>query len=236
MRRLKLVLGLASAVLLGGVTAASAVPTLQLYIDGASYDPLTETWITVSNTFDLWVLGVSPVSDVKLSAAYMTGETGSISLAPTTAGDFAPPAGDDDTSTPAIPFLNYSSADGEIPVRGDNTLLPSHGIYGPGVSFLEFNLGNFTLTDSPIGDYQGIPSSFPDVGQINVYTVTINGFDSGIHFDAYDHTVTGHGGAQVKYVFAPFSHDAQVPEPSAAALLLIGLAGLGWIGHRTRKH
>jgi hypothetical protein len=44
------------------------------------------------------------------------------------------------------------------------------------------------------------------------------------HFDGYDHTVTGKGGAQVKYVFAPFSHDAEVPEPST--LLLIG-AGIG---------
>ena len=170
------------------------------------------------------MLGVSPVSDVKLSVAHITGESGSISLAPTTAGDFAPPAGDDDTSTPAAPVLSYSSVDGEVPVRGDLSFLPTHGVYGPGVSFVEYNLGNFTLTDSPIGDYQGIPVSFPDVGQINVYTVTITGLESGVHFDAYDHTVTGKDGAQVKYVFAPFSHDAEVPEPSTLLLLGSGLA------------
>ena len=224
MRRVNLAFGLVLGLVLGGATAASAVPTLQLYIDGATYDPISETWVTNATTFDLWVLGVSPVSDVKLSMAYVTGESGSITLTPTTAGDFAPPAGDDDTSTPAAPVLSFSSADGGIPVQGDLTPLPTHGIYGPGVSFLEFNLGNFTLTDSPIGDYQGIPSSFPDVGQINVYTVTLTGFDSGVHFDAYDHTVTGKDGAQVKYVFAPFSHDAQVPEASTLLLLGSGLA------------
>ena len=93
------------------------------------------------------------------------------------------------------------SADGAIPVRGDGSLLPTHGIYGPGVSFLEFDLGDFTLTDSPIRDYQGIPTSFPAVGQINVYEVTLTGFPSGIHFDTYDPTVTGMNGSQVKYVF-----------------------------------
>jgi hypothetical protein len=217
-------LGLASALLLGGVTTASAIPTLQLYIDGATYDSFTETWVTNATSFDLWVLGISPVDDVKLSVAYMTGESGSISLTPTTAGDFDGNLGDDDTSTPAAATLSYSSSDGEIPVRGDSTQLPTHGIYGPGVSFLEFNLGDFTLTDSPIGDYQGLPVTFPDVGQINVYTVTLTGLDSGVHIDVYDHTVNGRDGAQVKYVFAPFSHDAQVPEPSALLLLGSGLA------------
>jgi hypothetical protein len=122
-----------------------------------------------------------------------------------------------------------------VPVRGDGSLLPTHGIYGPGVSFLEYDLGDFSLTDSPIGDYQGVPTSFPDVGQINVYSVTITGYESGVHFDTYDHTVTGKDGAQVKYVFAPFSHDAEVPEPTAALLLLASGATYGLAGRRRRS-
>lgn len=226
MRRLSAALGLASALLIASANGAAAVPTLQLYIEGATYDVVTETWVTTSNTFNLWVIGISPVDDVKLSVAYMTGETGSISLTPTTAGDFDGVLGDDDTSTPSAPVFTYASADGETPTRGDGSSLPAHGIYVSGVSFLEFNLGDFTLTDSPIGDYQGLPSSFPDVGQINVYEVTITGLESGVHFDAYDHTVTGKDGAQVKYVFAPFSHDAEVPEPSTLLLLGTGFVAL----------
>jgi hypothetical protein len=228
-------LGLASA--LGAASAASAVPTLQLYIDGATYDPVSDTWITMDTSFDLWVLGVSPVDDVKLSVAFMTGETGSITLTPTTAGDFDGVLGDDDTSTPAAPSFLGTSLDGAVPVRGDGSLLPTHGIYGPGVSFLEYDLGDFSLTDSPIGDYQGVPTSFPDVGQINVYSVTITGYESGVHFDTYDHTVTGKDGAQVKHVFAPFSHDAevQVPEPSAALLLFASVATYGVATRRRRS-
>jgi hypothetical protein len=228
-------LGLVLAGVLSGATAATAVPTLQLYIDGAIYDPVSETWVTMDTSFDLWVLGVSPVDDVKLSVAFMTGETGSITLTPTTAGDFDGVPGDDDTSTPGAPSFLGASLDGAVPVRGDGSLLPTHGIYGPGVSFLEYDLGDFSLTDSPIGDYQGIPTSFPDVGQINVYAVTITGYESGVHFDTYDHTVTGKDGAQVKYVFAPFSHDAEVPEPTAALLLLASGATYGLAGRRRRS-
>jgi hypothetical protein len=230
-------LGPLVAVVLWGATAASAVPTLQLYIDGASYDPVSETWVTMDTSFDLWVLGVSPVDEVKLSVAFMTGETGTITLTPTTAGDFDGVLGDDDTSTPAAPSFLGTSLDGAVPVRGDGSSLPTHGIYGPGVSFLEYDLGDFSLTDSPIGDYDGIPTSFPDVGQINVYSVVITGYASGVHFDTYDHTVTGKDGAQVKHVFAPFSHDAevQVPEPSAALLLLASGATWGLAARRRRS-
>lgn len=217
---------LTAALVLGGVTAASAIPTLQLYIDGASYDPIDETWVSTSRSFDLWVLGLSPVGGVEVSFAFTTGETGSITLTPTTAGDFDGVPGDDDTSTPGGGVQSKTeanaSADGAIPVRGDGSLLPAHGIYGPGVSFLEFGLGHFTLTDSPIGDYQGTPTSFPRRGQINVYSVTVTGFASGVHVDAYGYTVSGGNDGTVKAVSAPFSHDAGVPEPSA--LLLLGCA------------
>jgi hypothetical protein len=132
---------------------------------------------------------------VKLSFAFTTGEAGSITLTPTTAGDFDFVPGDDDGSTPIGGVQSKSeanaSADGAIPIRGDGSQLPSHGIYGPGVSFLEFGLGHFTLTDSPIGDYQGTPTSFPRRGQINVYSVTVTGFASGVHIDAYGYTVSG---------------------------------------------
>jgi hypothetical protein len=228
-RRLCGGVGLALTLLLAGATSSSAIPVLQLYIEGATYDSADETWVSTSNSFNLWVIGLSPVGGVKISFAFETGETGSITLTPTTAGDFDGVPGDDDLSVPVggvqVKTEANASADGAIPLRGDGSLLPTHGIYGPGTSFLEFGLGHFTLTDSPIGDYQGTPTSFPRRGQINVYTVTVTGFASGLHIDAYGYKVIGGNDGAIKAVNAPFSHDAGVPEPSALMLLGAGLLG-----------
>ena len=100
------------------------------------------------------------------------------------------------------------------------------------MQWIEFYLGNLSQTDSPIGDFiDAFPGSFPSIGQINVYQVTVNSdpsvaFPAGteLHFDAFDHIVQHNGKNRV--VFAPFSHDAidqpSVPEPSSLVLLVVG--------------
>ncbi|WP_136526843.1 choice-of-anchor N protein [Geomonas ferrireducens] len=231
----KLILAAAAALMFS--TSAFAEPVLQLYIPGATYDS-TETWVTTSSSFTLWVLGwgnKEPITNVFLSAAFKTGETGTITLTPTTA---APPV--IDPSTPSAPTVGPSGV-GTQPVLGDGSLLPSHGIYGDGTSWVSFGLGDFTLTDSMIGDFSVVApdlSTLSTPGQINAYTVDITGYASGVHFDAYDHILSGN---HVSYLFAPFSHDAEgggnppVPEPGTIVLLGAGFLGLAIYGKRRQR-
>lgn len=218
---------------------ARAVPELQIYVEGAAYDASSETWVLSSaGSFDLWVIGNTDakgsIDDVKISAAVATAETGSITLTPTTTALLTDP------STPSAPTFIGLSADGAVPQLGDGSNLPTHGIYGPGTSFYEWSIGDFTLTDSPLADFSGplYPTSFTaDKAQINVYTVAVTGYTT-VHFDAYDHYYNIKGDA--KYVNAPFSHDgegnvAPVPEPEIYAMMGLGLALLGFVGRRQRR-
>ena len=228
MRRLSLG-GLVVALAVGFASSAMAIPVLQIYIDGASYDSTTETWITTDTAFDLWVIGdvgsYGTISDLKLSAAVATSETGTITLTPGTASVLT---GITDPSAPIAPTYNGLSADGAIPVLSDGTYLPTHGIYGPGTSFHEWALGDLMLTDSPIGDFiSAFPSSFPSTGQVNVYTVNVTGYTQ-VHFDAYDSILTG-SSQMIHAKFAPLSHDGGlVPEPSGLVLFSAGLLVVGY--------
>jgi hypothetical protein len=222
MRAAKLVWLVAlTATIVCGVDKSIALPTLQLYIEGATYDPTTETWVIGKSEFVLWVIGdvqkFGTIYDVKLAAAVRSNESGTITLTPTTTSLVEDPSSPPDPT----PTENFPSPDGAVPIMHGGRPLPSHGIYGPGVKFYEWSLGNFTLTDSPIGDFtNGFPTEFPKYGQINAYIVTISGF-SWVHFDAYGYIVKPNPGE--KPVFAPFSHDATyTPEPAAFVLLLFG--------------
>jgi hypothetical protein len=210
-----------------------AIPTLQLYIDDGVYDRITETWVSTASTFTLWAIGdvgaYGLIVDVHLAVAYYTGESGSVTFKPTTAD----PGKILDLSTPSDLVGETGGGDGARPVMENGKLLPSHGVYGEGRSFLQYFAGEFNKTDSPIGDFiYDFPTAFPDDGQINAYEVTVTGY-SALHFDIFNH-VEG----RVKSQFGPFSHDGErdgsdVPEPGS--LLLLGTALLGAAGAAWRK-
>ncbi len=251
MRRSLVYWGIAAIMLALGILAlapraAQAIPTLQLYIEGSTWDPATETWVATGDHPKLWVMGdvhnYGPILGVKLTVAFPTTlPVGTLSITPAlaTPGQLPPPG---DPSLPPVPSLvtNPSSAlspsgacgnngtVGAIPCLGNGKPLAQHGEYGSGIQWREYLLGDLTKTDSPIGDYtQSVPvPPFPSTGQINAYQVDISGFTTGtiIHFDAFNHIVQNNH--KNKYVFAPFSHDAEdhpVPEPPTVWVLGSGL-------------
>ena len=245
----------AIALLLAAPTA-QAVPALQVYIDGATYDNAEESWKITSPSNEplrLWVVGnvagpggKGPLTDVRAAFAYSSGAGNvTLNITPTTTGGTG---GFTDPSVAAAPSLLATHTDGSRPVRADGKKLSKHGVYGNGTHWQEWALGDMTLTDSPIADFM---SAFPHApleasGQINAYDISVAGLNEGewIHVDLYGAYFDNRG--RVKSVFAPFSHDAEfailpvtstsgetpVPEPAAALILAPFLAFLMYRRHR----
>lgn len=66
-------------ILLGFSLESSAVPNLQIYIPGATYED--ETWVIDKYDFELWVIGANDIlEDVKFAAAVPTNQDGSIEV------------------------------------------------------------------------------------------------------------------------------------------------------------
>ena len=236
-----------------GLRVANAVPILQLYLEGGTYNDQTESWeltppgSSAGEPFRLWAIGnvggpgeKGAIENVRLSAAfsndaYNAGLTIS-SINGSTTGGYG---GFYDPSEPAS-IVNPSLAEvhfGGTPTLGDGTSLPTHGIYGPDTVWQEFALGDFTLMDSPVGDFiDAFPTDLkPNAGQINVYEISVlNGHGFTVHFDLYDTIVASNHSK-----FAPFSHDADgdaniVPEPSSLVVWSL-FCGVGFAVQRWRR-
>lgn len=204
---------------------AYALPVLQVYAEGATYDVDTQTWVIADNEFTLWVIGntgqkgditgLNGIGGVNLVVSAQGGNLAGLVITPALAG------GVTDPSMAIAPMATISGS-------GHHTVLADHGIFNqPGVIWQQFDLGAFTLTDSRIGDAtQGgwpVDGEANFWGQINAYHVSMLGDFDRLHFDGFGYINDGH-----RYVFAPFSHDAEatpptIEVPTPAVLPLFGL-------------
>ena len=229
---------------------AAAEPILQLYIEGATYDPVSQSWYYPDHDFRLWAIGnlTGPggtggdaITNVRLAVVYDDpGTPVTITLTPTLIGGSGSYGGFSDPSLPGEPGDPVTFADGSNPWIGANKYLPNHGEYGPGRTWQQFVLGSFTTPDSQLANFV---NSFPVPGiglnaQINAYDVHVEGADA--HFDLYATYEKANG--QIAYIFAPPSHDAtdgpestSVPLPATGALLGIGALALGAIRRKSRR-
>lgn len=246
----------AVAAVLAFSPTASAVPALQVYIEGATYDDGKESWRITSPSnapLRLWAVGnvagagsKGPISDVKAAFAYSSGAGNvTINITPTTTGSYG---GFTDTSIAVAPTLIATHTDGSRPVRSNGKKLSNkHRVYGKNTHFQEWSLGDFTLTDSPIADFM---DAFPEApieaaGQINAYDINVTGLIEGewIHVDLYGSILNKRG--KVKSVFAPLSHNAEFAllsagpigstEVHAPGAMLIFSAGLFFVARKRRN-
>ncbi len=215
------------ALTIGGV--AQAEPILQLYVEGATYDDTTDTWVgEPGSEVNVWVIANTAgggskgtVFDVNLVIAY-------------------------DASNTAATFGNNGPEQFDLVATGtgSHSVLAPHGIYDSETAWQQFALGDFTETQDPLADFNA-DFQLSDLegttgADIEVYSLTIQNVEGGIHLDAFGTVILG--GSEKVYA-APYSHDAEitnVPELSAnglpnAVAFMAGTAAVAVASRRQRR-
>jgi len=201
---------------------AHAVPALQVYVEGAVYDSVNETWVldttTTGGTVTITATnqnGGSPEKDLFGVTMVVSALEDSAFSATLTGGDGG---------------LNLSASS----TAGDSTLLTG-GDANNAQSSLAFALGNFTGTSDATVDY--VSGGGNGLGNTQSFVLTLFDLTGTVVIDAYGYDAKG------KLVVAPYSHNgaittvSDVPELSAsgsapAAALLLGSLMLFWSRRR----
>ena len=196
---------------LAAAAPANAVPLLQFFAEGATYDTSTASWKVTGAPGDsvrLWVVGnlTGPgsssndnpggaINDVHLLISFASSSLSPFTLTGDKAGGTGSFNGFTDPSKPADVSPDSASP---RPASDITTLYPtanpslmSHqgGMLDTPRHFFDFALGDFTVTDSELTDFSGAtaspsPDSSDKVAQINVYDFTIpTGGITDWHFD-----------------------------------------------------
>ncbi|MFH1563700.1 MAG: choice-of-anchor N protein [Nitrospirota bacterium] len=204
-----------------GITSFSyALPSLQLYIPGSTYDFSTETWVTTNSNFELQVLGASSPKN----ADYITNLMLFVAI----------PENENNLSGAYVKIngtpINFSYG---IPLMPNNKPLPSHDIYP--TYYCVYSLPNLMVsTAGEIINNYNPGETGTDLGDIQSLAIEWSGYTF-VHFDAAGTVIGKNGSIWNRKV--PFSHDAEavVPEPTSILLLGMGLFGATGLIKRRKK-
>ena len=221
------------------VSAAQAIPSLQLGITGGYYDTVTQTTMSSGPVFDLNAYmitdkkGINTLTDWYYISAALVPKTAlskdDLQLGSFTfAGQTVNVTSDMVWGVPPI----ESAASVQLRDSGD---LQKHGIFETYFTEFKFQFDGskyvtaFNTTPSDPTPTQNINKNMYYAGFAVDTTNLMGGYY--IHFDLYNEKGVKCSDIDIES-FAPFSHDAQsnghkVPEPATVLLLGAGLAGLG---------
>ncbi len=240
-----LVICLASLAMAFVPQPAHAIPTLQLGINGGSYDSSTQTIFSPGSSFALYAFLIPNSSNTIGDTYYLSmAVTPQVSAAAslgsfTYNGNTVNVTSDMTYGTPPIDAYSAAYDPGDL---AKHSIFPTY-FKEVGFSFSGSQSARFNTQDQP--------SSGPQSGSgmyYKLFNIDTSNLGSGyeIHFDLYNTKLctkdkgscAGTTDTDITQ-FAPFSHDAQsfttpIPEPEIYVMMGLGLGLIGWVGRRRK--